>query len=178
MYGLYPSSTVKEEHPIALRQAFSLHSKLVHVKQLEAHEAVSYGATYETDKPEWIGTLPIGYADGWIRKMQGFEVLVDGKRMPIVGRVCMDQCMVKLDKDYPVGTEVVLIGSQLDAFISVDEAADWVDTINYEILALSAQECRASINALARLSKQPMRLIQAKACNIRQKVSLSPVLFV
>lgn len=136
MYGLYPSKTVKEEHPIALRQAFSLHSKLVHVKQLEAHEAVSYGATYETDKPEWIGTLPIGYADGWIRKMQGFEVLIDGKRMPIVGRVCMDQCMVKLDKAYPTGTEVVLIGSQLDAFISMDEVADWVDTINYEIPCL------------------------------------------
>ncbi|MFP7494990.1 alanine racemase [Terribacillus saccharophilus] len=138
MYGLYPSKTVKEEHPISLRQAFSLHSRLVHVKQLEAHEAVSYGATYETDKPEWIGTLPIGYADGWIRKMQNFEVLVDGKKMPIVGRVCMDQCMVKLDKAYPNGTEVVLIGGQEDAFISVDEVADWVDTINYEVPCLIA----------------------------------------
>ncbi|SDD09417.1 alanine racemase [Terribacillus halophilus] len=138
MYGLYPSKIVKEEHPIALRQAFSLHSKLVHVKQLEAHEAVSYGATYETNKAEWIGTLPIGYADGWIRKMQGFEVLVEGKRMPIVGRVCMDQCMVKLDKAYPNGTEVVLIGMQQNAFISMDEVADWIDTINYEVPCLIA----------------------------------------
>jgi alanine racemase len=136
MYGLYPSKIVKKEHPISLRQAFSLHSRIVHVKQLEAHEAVSYGATYETDGPEWIGTLPIGYADGWIRKMQGFEVLVDGKRMPIVGRVCMDQCMVKLDRAYPVGTEVVLIGTQQDACISMDEAADWVETINYEVPCL------------------------------------------
>ncbi|MCT9872764.1 alanine racemase, partial [Paenarthrobacter aurescens] len=76
-----------------------------------------YGATYTAEGDEWIGTLPIGYADGWIRKLQGQEVLVDGKRVPIVGRICMDQCMIKLPGPYPVGTVVTLIGNDGDESI-------------------------------------------------------------
>ncbi|UFU01314.1 alanine racemase [Radiobacillus kanasensis] len=133
MYGLYPSDTVKKEKPIDLQQAFSLHSKLVHVKKLPPGEGVSYGATYVTEEEEWIGTIPIGYADGYIRKLQGSDVLVEGKRMPIVGRICMDQCMIRLDKEYPIGTNVTLIGKQGDEEISIDELADHLETINYEI---------------------------------------------
>ena len=96
MYGLTPSPEIEHELPFALKEAFSLHSRLVHVKKLTKGEKVSYGATYETEEEEWIGTIPIGYADGWIRRLQGQEVLVEGKRVPIVGRICMDQCMVKL----------------------------------------------------------------------------------
>lgn len=133
MYGLYPSETVKQEDMIDLKQAFSLHSRLIHVKQIDAGESVSYGATHTAEKPEWIGTIPIGYADGWIRKLQGFEVLVGGKRMPIVGRICMDQTMIHLDKEYPIGTKVTLIGKQGNEAISMDEVARYLDTINYEI---------------------------------------------
>ncbi|QDP39150.1 alanine racemase [Radiobacillus deserti] len=133
MYGLYPSPTVKEEKPIDLQQAFSLHSKLVHVKKLPPGEGVSYGATYVTQEEEWIGTIPIGYADGYIRKLQGSDVLVEGKRMPIVGRICMDQCMIRLDKEYPIGTKVTLIGKQGDEEITIDELANHLETINYEI---------------------------------------------
>ncbi|MFC0523706.1 alanine racemase [Pontibacillus salicampi] len=136
MYGLYPSHDVKEINPIPLYPSFSLHTTLVHVKELPKGESISYGAVYTTEGPEWIGTLPVGYADGWIRKLQGLEVLVDGKRQPIVGKICMDQCMVKLDQSYPVGTQVTLIGKQRDSEISMDEVADYVDTINYEVPCL------------------------------------------
>ncbi|QAS54604.1 alanine racemase [Halobacillus litoralis] len=133
MYGLYPSSVVKKERPIDLQPAFSLHSQLIHVKRLEPGESISYGATYRTGNHEWIGTIPLGYADGWIRRLQGMDVLVDGKRQPIVGRICMDQFMIRLDQEYPIGTKVTLIGKQGEQEISADEVADQLETINYEI---------------------------------------------
>ena len=139
MYGLYPSLDVKKEKPIDLNPAFQLKSRLIHVKKLEAGESISYGATYTTENDEWIGTVPLGYADGWIRKLQGMDVLVDGKRHPIVGRICMDQFMICLDQEYPIGTKVTLIGKQGDKEISADEVADHLDTINYEIPCMISQ---------------------------------------
>ncbi|WP_246569896.1 alanine racemase [Lentibacillus saliphilus] len=133
MYGLYPSQTTKVEHPIDLKPAFSLHSRLIHVKKVEKGATISYGATYEAKTDEWIGTIPIGYADGWLRKLQGIDVLVNGKRMPIVGRICMDQTMIRLDQHYPIDTKVTLIGRQGREEISMDDVATWLDTINYEI---------------------------------------------
>lgn len=133
LYGLYPSGTVRKENLIDLQPAFSLKSRLTHVKKMDPGESISYGATYTTQTSEWIGTIPIGYADGWIRKLQGMEILIEGKRMPIVGRICMDQTMIKLDKHYPVGSLVTLIGKQEDAEIEMDEVAAYLDTINYEI---------------------------------------------
>lgn len=94
-----------------MRPALSLYSRIVNCKIIQKGESVSYGRTYKaTEDQEWIGTLPIGYADGYRRSLQGQEVLVEGKRMPVVGRVCMDQIMIKLDKEYPIGTKVTLIG--------------------------------------------------------------------
>ncbi|MGM0846731.1 MAG: alanine racemase [Bacillota bacterium] len=133
MYGLSPSKEMKSLLPFRLKQVFSLHTRLVQVKELQAGEKVSYGATYETKKNEWIGTLPIGYADGWLRKLQGQEVLVEGERAPIVGRICMDQCMISLPAEVKPGTKVTLIGRQDGDFISMDEIADKLDTINYEV---------------------------------------------
>ncbi|MFB6467377.1 alanine racemase [Cytobacillus sp. Hz8] len=133
MYGLTPSMEMEPEIPFPLKEAFSLHSKLIHVKKLEKGEKVSYGATYETPEEEWIGTIPIGYADGWIRKLQGQFVLVDGIKVPIVGRICMDQCMIKLPYEVPVGTTVTLIGKQKDQFISINDVATRLETINYEV---------------------------------------------
>jgi alanine racemase len=133
MYGLYPSDYVKKENPMSLKPAFSLHSQLIHVKYVQEGESISYGRTFQTNENTWVGTIPLGYADGWIRKLQGFEVLVEGKRMPIIGRICMDQFMIQLDKPYPIGTKVTLIGTQQEEEISVDEVANRLDTINYEI---------------------------------------------
>lgn len=138
MYGLTPSLEIEPDLPFRLKPAFSLHTKLVHVKKINKGEKISYGATYEAAEDEWIGTLPIGYADGWIRKLQGQEVLVEGRRVPIVGRICMDQCMVKLPAELPIGTVVTLIGKQGDEYISVNEVAEKLHTINYEITCMVA----------------------------------------
>ncbi|NMH67572.1 alanine racemase [Bacillus sp. RO3] len=133
MYGLTPSIEMKPSLPFPLKEVFSLHSRLIHIKELQAGEKVSYGATYETAGPEFIGTIPIGYADGWLRKLQGQDVLVDGKRVPIVGRICMDQCMIRLSESGEIGTRVTLIGNQGEEGITMDEIAGKLDTINYEI---------------------------------------------
>jgi alanine racemase len=133
MYGLSPSIEMKNELPFQLEEAFSLQTKLVHVKKILKGTKVSYGATYEAQEDEWIGTIPIGYADGWIRRLKNSDVLVDGKRAPLIGRICMDQCMVRLPYELPVGTNVTLIGKQNKERISVDEVAERLDTINYEV---------------------------------------------
>jgi len=146
MYGLSPSPEIKGILPFPLKEAFTLHTKIVNVKKMEAGQSVSYGAKYKTEEEEWIATLPIGYADGWIRKLSGQDVLIDGIRMPIVGRVCMDQCMVKLPKYYPIGTPVTLIGSDGNDSISVDEIAKRLETINYEVVcSISARVPRVYI---------------------------------
>ncbi|MBT2709736.1 alanine racemase [Pseudomonas sp. ISL-84] len=136
MYGLVPSMEMKPELPFPLKEAFSLHTRMAHVKKLHKGEKVSYGATYEASEDEWIATLPIGYADGWIRKLQGQEVLAEGMRAPIVGRICMDQCMIKLPHEMPVGTQVTLIGKQGGERVTVDEVAEKLETINYEITCM------------------------------------------
>jgi len=136
MYGLTPSLEIESDLPYSLKEAFSLRTKLVQVKKLNKGDRVSYGATYEAEKEEWIGTLPIGYADGWLRKLQGQEVLIEGKRVPIVGRICMDQCMVRLPYYLEPGTQITLIGKQKDEEISVNEIATKLDTINYEVTCM------------------------------------------
>lgn len=133
LYGIAPSSTVKERLPFRLESALSIETTLSFVKHVPKGQTISYGATYKSEEAEWIGTLPIGYADGLNRALRGQAVLIDGQRMPIVGTVCMDQCMVKLPKQYPVGEPVVLIGKQQDEEITIDEWAERMDTIPYEV---------------------------------------------
>ncbi|MCY8217340.1 alanine racemase [Bacillus haynesii] len=136
MYGLAPSTEIKDELPFRLREVFSLHTELTHVKKIKKGESVSYGATYTAKRDEWIGTVPVGYADGWLRRLAGTKVLIDGKRQKIAGRICMDQFMISLAEEYPVGTKVTLIGKQKDEWISVDEIAQNLQTINYEITCM------------------------------------------
>lgn len=135
MYGLTPSPEITDELPFPLKQAFSLKSRLSNVKKLPKGEGISYGATYVTEGAEWIGTLPIGYADGWIRHHSnaGGHVLIDGKRAPFVGRICMDQCMIRLPKEHSIGDTVTLIGESDGKQITMDEVAKRLNTINYEI---------------------------------------------
>lgn len=146
MYGLNPSGRAIEATPYPLEPALTLKSSLSFVKQIEAGEAVSYGATYHAAKAEWIGTVPLGYADGWQRRLQGFHVLVDGQACEIVGRVCMDQFMIRLPHEVPAGTPVVLIGQSGDASISLQDVADYAHTIHYEIACgLSERLPRVSV---------------------------------
>ena len=126
MYGLNPSGDVIDE-TWNLEPALSLESELVAVKEVEAGSSIGYGATYTR-------TVPIGYADGWLRRMQGFKVLIDGQYCEIVGRVCMDQFMVRLPKKYDLGTKVTLIGENNGKVITAQDVANYADTIHYEIM--------------------------------------------
>lgn len=133
MYGLAPSDYVETVLPFKLERAMSLETELVHVKELNPGEGVGYGASFIAEVKCIVGTLPIGYADGLIRKLSGQDVLIDGKRVPIIGRICMDQCMILLPKAYNVGEKVQLIGKQGSEEITFDEWAKRIGTINYEL---------------------------------------------
>jgi len=155
MYGLSPSEEIKPALPFPLKPALSLHSRLSHVKKAEKGAKISYGCTYTAEQDEWIGTVPIGYADGWLRDLQGQEVLVNGKRAPIVGRICMDQCMIRLPERVEPGTLVTLIGRQGDEEISADEIARKRNTINYEIVSTLSQR-------IPRIYKQGEKIVKIK----------------
>ncbi len=139
IYGLNPSSnpaTPDLKANIALKPALSFESELTHVKTIHRGDGVGYGSTFIAKKDTIIGTVPVGYADGWIRKFQGFKVKVGDSYCPIVGRVCMDQFMVEMPKEMPVGTKVVLISDNPDDPNNIKAAADYVDTIHYEVACL------------------------------------------
>ncbi|CAF0892477.1 unnamed protein product [Adineta ricciae] len=118
-----PNEPLKAFLPIKLQSVISLHSVLSLVKEVEAGEKIGYADTYTTTKKQWIGTVPIGYGDGWHQNLKPTGVLVEGQRMEIVGRISMDQLMVALDHEYPVGTRVTFIGQQGNMTITGDEVA-------------------------------------------------------
>ena len=99
MYGVDPTYGMIKEG-ITLKPAFKFYSSLVQVKKIKAGSKVGYGATYECITDEWIGVIPVGYADGWIRKHQGRKVVINGHECEIIGRVCMDQMMVRLPEKF------------------------------------------------------------------------------
>jgi alanine racemase len=139
MYGLNPSGKVIEE-TYPLKPALQLKTALIQVKELPAGAGIGYGKTYTvSSSSEWIGTLPIGYADGWLRHMQGFHVLVNGKKCEIIGRVCMDQCMIRLPEYVPNGTEVTLVGESLGNVITLQMIAEYLSTIHYEVACTFSQ---------------------------------------
>ncbi|ARD48015.1 alanine racemase [Sporosarcina sp. P33] len=133
LYGIAPSDEVAKCLPFPLEKAMTIETELVYAKRTAAGEKISYGGKYGAAEGEWIGTLPIGYADGLKRSLTGQEVLIDGKRVPIVGTICMDQCMIRLPCEYPEGEKVVLIGSQGSEEITMEEWAARLHTIPYEI---------------------------------------------
>ena len=135
LYGLNPSGR-ELALPFPIKPALKLVSELVQVKVLEGGSSIGYGATYTSSEEEIIATVPIGYADGLIRRMQDFQVLVKGHLCPIVGRVSMDQITIRLPKPYPLGTKVTLIGQDGATGISAQDWADYVGTINYEVVCL------------------------------------------
>jgi alanine racemase len=136
MYGLRPSSHVPL--PEGSRPALTWKTSVAQVKTLPPGSYVSYGNTYQTTHEETIAVIPVGYADGFRRAPTRWQaVLVRGQRAPIVGRVCMDQTMISVDHvpDVRVGDEVVLIGRQGDDEITAEQVADWLETINYEVVS-------------------------------------------
>lgn len=130
MFGFYPEKLV---HSVKLRPALTLRSSLIHVKRLRKGECIGYDNSYVAEEDEWIGTVPIGYADGWSQSLRGSEMLVEGRRVPVVGKICMDQLMVRLSGWCEPGTEVVLIGRQGDETITCSELAGYMGTVPQEI---------------------------------------------
>ncbi|PEA55414.1 alanine racemase [Bacillus pseudomycoides] len=138
IYGMYPSKEV-DHKTVTLQPILTLKSKVAHVKQAKQGRGVSYGNTYVATGEEWVATIPIGYADGFSRQLssKGYA-LINGVRVPIIGRVCMDQLMLDVTKAMPVhvGDEVVFYGKQGNEEIAVEEVADMLGTINYEVTCM------------------------------------------
>lgn len=136
MYGLYPSDQV-ERTRTELRPAMALKSFVTYVKEIEPGRQVSYGGTFTADRPMRIATIPVGYGDGYPRNLSGKGyVLIQGQRVPILGRVCMDQMMVDVTglDQVQADTEVILIGAAGGERIWVENLAEWGGGFHYEIV--------------------------------------------
>jgi alanine racemase len=134
MYGLYPST--HSQRTLNIIPVMSFKSRVVFLKTIPAGEPVSYGGTFVTSNATRIATIPVGYGDGYTRRLSNnADVLIRGKRFPVIGNICMDQIMVdvKNDETIETGDEVVLYGRQGDEVIPVEEIADKAGTISYEI---------------------------------------------
>ncbi len=134
MYGYYPSRQTSES--IAISPAMTLKSRIIYLKSIKEGETVSYGRTFKATHPTYIATVPVGYADGYNRLLSNRgEVLIAGRRYPVVGRVCMDQILVDVGQDSHIktGDEVVLMGRQGDEEISIYEICEKLNTIPYEV---------------------------------------------
>lgn len=139
LYGLFPSARLRlPEYP--LRQAMQLKTKIASLQRIAPDRTVSYGRTYRAASERIIATLPVGYADGLSRALSNRGcALVRRQRVPIIGRICMDQTMLDVTgaEGVRAGDEVVLFGGAAgEATISIDEVAGWMGTINYEVVCL------------------------------------------
>ena len=139
LYGLYPSDEV-DRSTVQLKPVMQWKTRITYLKTLPPGEAVSYGGKFITQRQTKVATLPIGYADGFRRRLwtKEWQVLVRGQRAPIIGKICMDMCMLDVtDIDgVDIGDEVVLLGRQGNEMIHTDDMAAALDTINYEITCL------------------------------------------
>lgn len=136
LYGAYPSKDVHKEN-LSLLPVMSVKARVAYLKEVGAGFSVSYGRKFVTERPSTIATVTVGYADGLPRRYSGNGyVLIQGQKVPIIGNICMDQCMIDVtDVDgIKVGDEVVIMGSEGSHSITADDIADSSGTINYEIL--------------------------------------------
>ena len=143
LYGYYPDGTPARaktvESALELQPVMSFKTRIIQIKEVGPGYGISYGHTYVTRRKSRIAVLPVGYADGYLRKLSNkAQVLIGGRRAPVCGRVCMNATMVDVTDIPPVnlGDEVVLLGQQGDERITADEMAQWMDTISYEVLCL------------------------------------------
>jgi len=137
LYGLPPSAEMAETcAPLGLKPVMRLMAQVSMVKRLEAGVGISYGHIYKTARETTIAVLPVGYADGYPRRLSnGGQVLINGKHAPLAGAICMDQCMADIT-DIPgvkPGDRVVLLGSKEEG-LCADDLADIVGTISYEVV--------------------------------------------
>lgn len=134
--GSYPSDEVKKEN-MNLKIVGSLKAKIANVKTIDEGEGVGYGHKFVADKKTVVGTLPLGYADGFFRNLsQKIHVMYKGVKCPLIGRICMDQCMIDLTnvEDPHIGDEVTIYGDKESGACTQDDIANIVGTISYEVL--------------------------------------------
>ena len=134
LYGVSPGGDLSL--PEGVRPALRWVSRVVYFKVVKPGNPVSYGSTWAPERMTRVVTVPVGYGDGYFRAMSDkAQVLIGGRRYPVVGRICMDQLMVDIGDDSAFnGDEVVLLGSQGDAAITAEDLAGWADSIPYEVL--------------------------------------------
>lgn len=139
LYGCYPADWLGQSCALDLRPVMRFATTVLQVKEVPAGQGISYGHRYVTERPTKLAVLPVGYDDGYLRRMAGkAEVLLAGQRAPVRGMICMNACMADVT-DIPgvkAGDEAVLLGCQGAGEIRAEEIARWSDTINYEILCL------------------------------------------
>jgi alanine racemase len=144
MYGLWPSKETYLSYMMShgkdslLKPVLSWKSIVAQIKNVPAGEYIGYGCTYRTTADSRIAVVPIGYYDGYDRKLSNLGyVLIRGRRAPVRGRICMDMFMVDVTHipDVRLEDEVVLIGRQGDEELTAEQLADWADTINYEVIS-------------------------------------------
>ena len=138
LYGYYPSEEVNKDK-LPLSPAMTLKAKISNIKTLSENTGISYGHLYSTTKESIIATIPIGYADGYSRSMTGKGfVYIKGKRVPIVGKICMDQMMIDVSDldNVQIGDEVILFGTGNKNYPQVEEVATLLGTLNYEIICM------------------------------------------
>ncbi|MDD4564665.1 MAG: alanine racemase [Eubacteriales bacterium] len=141
LYGCYPSDEVNR-HQLSIKPVMSVKANIIYLKKVPAGYSISYGRRFTTDRESLIATLALGYADGYSRYLSGKgRVIVNGTYAPVVGNICMDQCMVDVTNvpGVKLGNEIVLMGSQGDLTIPADEIAKKTGTINYEIVCSFGQ---------------------------------------
>ncbi|MED3831511.1 alanine racemase, partial [Priestia megaterium] len=139
-YGLLPDSKLENQLKVKTEPILQLKTKIVHIQELEAGDKVGYGATYEVKGNERVGIIPIGYADGLLRRYaQNAYVLINGERRYFAGRICMDQAMIMLKKEDCLEDEVVIYGEQGKEKVSLEMAAKWSNSINYELACLISE---------------------------------------
>ncbi len=135
LYGMYPSNDV-DKTKLDLKYVMSLKSIITYVKEIEPGRGVSYGKEYIADGAARIATVPIGYADGYLRSLADkAKIAVGEKLFPIAGRICMDQCMIDVSAVNNInrGDEALIFG---DGAVTVDDIAEWLGTINYEVTCM------------------------------------------
>jgi len=138
IYGYYPSDEVNKEK-INLKPVMTLKTNVVHIKTLPPGEYISYGRKYKTQKETIIATLPIGYADGYTRFLfEKGKVIIKGSFAPVIGKICMDQCMIDVTSinGVKIGDEVILIGEEGDNKFTADTIGELIGTISYEVVCM------------------------------------------
>ncbi|WP_346961683.1 alanine racemase [Clostridium sp.] len=136
LYGYYPSNEVSKDN-LSIKPALTLKAKISHVKELDKDMYISYGKTFKTNKKTIVATLPIGYGDGYPRALgENAKIIVNGKFAKIIGRICMDQCMIDVTdiENVKAGDDVIILGEEGNLKFNADDMAEALGTINYEIL--------------------------------------------